>query len=307
MSDVNYNLNDDLSDLLGQPAGEPRPMPQDEQLVRIREQDHQRAANGHVERCLKCHGTGRFTSYSGRPLGECFACKGKGSKTFRTSAADRQQNRQRAAERKVRQANEALEAFKQQFPAEHQWMVEAAPRFEFAAKMLDAVQRFGSLTENQLGAVQRCVSRDAERAAQRAAQRAQQDVDNALDVTIVREALQNRKKFMVAMFTFSLAAPTGANPGAIYVKDSGQYIGKIPAGTSTFRPVREFDATRLPALREVMANPGEAARADAARRAKMLLEDDTLEVPCGCCGILLTNPESRARGIGPICASKWGF
>lgn len=28
---------------------------------------------------------------------------------------------------------------------------------------------------------------------------------------------------------------------------------------------------------------------------------------CGVCGLRLTNDESRARGIGPICAGKWGY
>jgi hypothetical protein len=28
---------------------------------------------------------------------------------------------------------------------------------------------------------------------------------------------------------------------------------------------------------------------------------------CSCCGRELTNAESRARGIGPICAEKYGF
>lgn len=42
-------------------------------------------------------------------------------------------------------------------------------------------------------------------------------------------------------------------------------------------------------------------------RAKMLLEDPTMSIPCGCCGLTLTNPESIARGIGPTCAGKWGF
>ena len=41
--------------------------------------------------------------------------------------------------------------------------------------------------------------------------------------------------------------------------------------------------------------------------ASLLLDDPTLSIPCGCCGIMLTNPESIRRGIGPICAGKWGF
>jgi hypothetical protein len=28
---------------------------------------------------------------------------------------------------------------------------------------------------------------------------------------------------------------------------------------------------------------------------------------CACCGIELTDPKSIERGIGPICAEKWGL
>jgi hypothetical protein len=56
-----------------------------------------------------------------------------------------------------------------------------------------------------------------------------------------------------------------------------------------------------------MADPAAAVKADAARRAQLLLEDPAMTIPCGCCGLTLSNPESIARGIGPICAGKWGF
>ena len=37
------------------------------------------------EPCAKCQGTGKFTGYTGRELGECFACKGAGK--LRTRSA----------------------------------------------------------------------------------------------------------------------------------------------------------------------------------------------------------------------------
>ena len=68
-------MNDRLDDIFGDdlanvPFGEPKALPQDAASVRIRETTPEFA-----ERCPKCRGTGRFISYSGRPLGECFACK----------------------------------------------------------------------------------------------------------------------------------------------------------------------------------------------------------------------------------------
>ena len=161
------------------------------------------------------------------------------------------------------------------------------------------------LSDGQMAVIVKGMARSAQWAQERQQKASEQAV--ALDVTAIRTVLQSRKKVMVALFTFSLAPAHGNNPGAIYVKDNGQYVGKIPAGASTFAPGRDFDQSRLPALQEAMANPAEAVKADAARRAQLLLEDPGMSIPCGCCGLTLTNPESIARGIGPICAGKWGF
>ena len=294
-------LNDDISDLLG--AG-PRtaPLPTDPGLVAARA-----AAESFTETCPKCRGTGKFVGYTGRVFGDCFACKGKGSKSFRTAPEVRAAARQRTVEAKA-----AVVADHQ---AELAWLAETLARRDrlpegYATMLADFQSRLlagHSLSEKQMAVIAKGMARSAQWAAERAQKVAQQDEGNTLDVTAIREVLQSRKKVMVALFTFSLAAPTSANPGAIYVKDGGVYVGKIPAGASTFRPGRDFDQSRLPALREAMANPAEAVKADAARRAELLKNDPKLSIPCGCCGLTLTNPESIARGIGPICAGKWGF
>lgn len=49
-------------------------------------------------------------------------------------------------------------------------------------------------------------------------------------------------------------------------------------------------------LREIMKDPAAAASLFGLHSSH-----------CGICGRRLTNDESRARGIGPVCASKWGF
>jgi hypothetical protein len=295
------DLNDDLSDLLG---GEARtaPLPQDPGLVRARE-----AAESFTETCPKCRGTGRFIGWSGRQLGECFACKGKGSKSFKTAPQVRQQARQRTAVAKATVIADHQEELK--------WLYAALQRRDrlpegYGNLLADLHERLSAgreLTDGQMAVVRKGMARTAEWKARQSDEAYTRATQNTLDVTAIREVLQSRKKVMVALFTFSLAPAHGNNPGAIYVKDNGQYVGKIPAGASTFRPGRDFDQSRLPALREAMANPAEAVKADAARRAKLLLENPDMSIPCGCCGIMLTNPESIRRGIGPICAGKWGF
>ena len=295
-------MNDRLDDIFGDdlanvPFGKPKALPQDAASVRIRETTPEFA-----ERCPKCRGTGRFISYSGRAMGECFTCKGAGKRTFRTSPEARSAARQRTA---VAKASVVAD-----HQAELKWLGETLARRDrlpegYATMLADFQSRLlggHTLSDNQMAVIAKGMARSAQWAQERASEQAV-----ALDVTAIRAVLQTRKKVMVALFTFSMAPNHGNNPGAIYVKDNGQYVGKIPAGASTFSPGRDFDASRLPALVEAMANPAEAVKADAARRAKMLLEDPTMSIPCGCCGLTLTNPESIARGIGPICAGKWGF
>lgn len=300
---TNTDLNDSLDDLLdGTPTGTAKVLPAAPELARMRE-----TVEAFTETCPKCRGTGRFVSYSGRTLGECFACKGRGSKSFRTAPEARAQARQRTAVAKA-----AVVADHQ---AELKWLADTLARRDrlpegYATMLADFQTRLlagHALSDKQMAVIAKGMERSAQWAAERAQKTAQQDAANVLDVTAIREVLQSRRKVMIAMFQFSLAPDHGNNPGAIYVKDDGQYIGKIARGETIFRPGRDFDPARLEALREAMSNPAEAVKADAARRAKLLLEDPTMTIPCGCCGLPLTNPESVARGIGPICAGKWGF
>jgi len=301
MSDLNDRLDDIFGDdLANVPFGKPKALPQDAASVRIRETTPEFA-----ERCPKCRGTGSFTSYSGRPLGQCFACKGKGSKTFKTSPEARTAARQRTA---VAKASVVAD-----HQAELKWLGDTLARRDrlpegYATMLADFQTRLlggHALSDNQMAVIAKGMARSAQWAVERVQKQVEQAV--ALDVTAIRTVLQTRKKVMVALFTFSLAPAHGNNPGAIYVKDNGAYVGKIPAGASTFAPGRDFDQSRLPALVEAMADPAAAVKADAARRAQQLLEDPGMSIPCGCCGLTLTNPESIARGIGPICAGKWGF
>lgn len=297
---MNNDLNDSLDDLLGAPAA-PRVLPTDPGLVAARA-----AAESFTETCPKCRGTGKFIGYTGRVFGDCFTCKGAGKRSFKTAPEVRAQARQRTALAKAEVVAD--------HQAELKWLADTLQRADrlpegYATMLRDFQSRLlagHSLSDKQMAVIAKGMERSAQWAAERA-QKAAAAPGADLDVTAIREVLQSRKKVMVALFTFSLAAPTSANPGAIYVKDDGVYVGKIPAGASTFRPGRDFDQSRLPALREAMANPAEAVKADAARRAELLKKHPKMTIPCGCCGLTLSNPESIRRGIGPICAGKWGF
>lgn len=246
--------------------------------------------------CGKCGGSGNVR------WGRCFQCNGTGkgkllddkSVKARASSAKR---RESAAAANVAAANEWAQAN----PERMAWLHAATNRgFEFAGSLLIALNKYGSLTENQIAALDRCVVKDSERKAARAVEQA------ARTVTVTGAGMDK----LIAMFTRALegglkrpalaigeiklnpAKPTGRNPGAIYVKLNGIYQGKIADGR--FLPLREADPTIVARVTAIAADPLAAA---------VLSGKETGR--CSCCSRLLTDANSVAAGIGPICAAKF--
>lgn len=312
---IDFDNGDDLSDLLGSDSA-PRALPTDTALVRIRETVPQ-----FVEQCPKCRGTGRFMSYTGRPLGECFACKGKGSKTFKSSKETRMQNREKAQGRRADAADGNWDAFAAAHPAEAEFLMGEYARAEKGTRWADmlgnfiaGVRKFRHLTPGQQDVVTRGIERNAQRVAQRAQAAVQRESFSFANLQAAFDAVRQRgaKKAQITIgnVNISLAAASGRNPGSLYVKVDGQYAGKI-AADGRWAPGRDAPATLGAKLAEIDADPQTAIKGDALARARRIAEaelaGEQVEVPCGCCGILLTDPVSRERGIGPICAGKWGF
>jgi hypothetical protein len=205
-------------------------------------------------------------------------------------------------------------AFKAVQPARAAW-VEAkvgSPNFDFPEKMFAAVVRFGDLTQGQGEAIDRMVARDAQRASQRpvsvrlSAPTLFPNIRAAFDRLI---ASGGSKPVTIGDVTLSLAKANSANPGAVYVKVGGVYMGKIV--DTTFYAGRDATAEVAAKLVAIEADPRAAVQAHAARVAAALeaarVAGQPISLPCGCCGLTLTDPVSVARGIGPICAGKWGF
>jgi hypothetical protein len=149
---VNFEQGDDLSDLLGRDA---RPAAPRAEYQNIRE-------TVFTEYCPKCQGRGRFIR-GHRDFGPCYACKGAGKQTFKTSPDKRHANRLAANTRREEAKATALEGFAANYPAEHAWMVAQAPTFGFAAAMVEAVKKYGELTEGQLAAVRKCAAARSQR------------------------------------------------------------------------------------------------------------------------------------------------
>lgn len=285
-------FNDDLSDIFGAPLRTtPVEVPASYKPLDF------------SEPCRKCRGSGRFTSYSGRSLGACFACKGKGKNTFKTSPEQRTANRTNAQARKVRTAKENADAFAVEHADVAAWIIENTS-FGFAVAMGEAVAKYGSLTENQLAAAKRCIASRVKAQAERVERVASAPT---IEINRIEAAFASatasglkRPRLRLAGFQFSPAKADSKNPGAVYVrglsfdKSEEIYLGKIVAGK--FLRVRECSVEREAEILAAAANPEAAAVAYG-----------KLTGSCSCCGRPLENSESVARGIGPICATKYGW
>lgn len=275
---------------------EPTPhIPMTEQQTREAAMPRPVTAKSHaayVSPCKRCNGTGRFAFIS-RFGSECLACKGAGSRTFKTSPEQRQRAKASAAARAERKSQEAVQGFAEQFPAVHAWLVEAAPRFDFARSMLEAVGKWGRLTDGQRAAVERCMARDAERKAQRAEQQKRRE----------EQPEQRMDKFFAVMLKHKnfhagdLKMSRGRDGATVWIRHAAaeKALGRIEGGALTIwdRAGVDTDAVRK-TLAEFEENPLEAAK----RYGK-------LTGRCCSCGRELTDPASIEAGIGPICAEKF--
>lgn len=196
----------------------------------------------HSDTCPKCKGTGRFRSYSGRDVGECFQCKGTGRRM------------------PMLEPPHTSSYIKEREPLPP---TKPYPNIRAA---FDAVERRGL----------------------------------------------KKARINIGDILIELAPPNTKNPGALYVKHLGEYVGKIGRDKPlVFSYKVKSPNTVLRLLDAIEVDPIAAITAQAATDAQRVAEAVAagLEpvVPCCCCGILLTDPVSRERGIGPICGSRWGL
>jgi hypothetical protein len=257
--------------------------------------------------CPKCRGTGRFVSFSGRMLGNCFKCDGsgktKGLHMDSESVARRAVYKAKQIERKANEAAD-LQNRREAFAAQHQdvlqWIDAAAARgFEFAVSLRASLLRYGSLTENQVAAVRRSIQKSQERreaAAANAPSVAGEGFQRLL--ASFKTAIENglkAPKIRIGTLTFSPAKAASQNAGFLYVKANGEYSGKISPEGRLFACSHVDQATK-----DLIARVGQDPLAEAVAHGKATGE-------CSCCGRELTDPASIAAGIGPICAKKFGW
>ena len=247
--------------------------------------------------CFECNGSGFYQGVRLHQQKEhCFACKGKGY--FMTSRAHRERARAKAAERKEAKAKAAVDAYREAHPGLIEGLEAVSHWNAMAHSLLDALRKYGSLTDKQVSAARSMLAKIAERKAEREAERAARtrEVDTGLIEKMfeaAREAGLKRPRFTADGLTISRAPDTGRNAGSLYVKLGHEYAGKITGGRFYPTSGHAEIADRVAAI---AADPLGAARLHGQKTGA-----------CSCCGRELTDDQSIAAGIGPVCAEKWGL
>jgi hypothetical protein len=251
------------------------------------------APASYTEPCLKCRGSGKFRTFTGYTHGACFACGGTGKRVFKTSPEARAKATAGAHQRKVNaeleraaEAQAKANAWKAEHEAANAWLRANANRSEFAASLNAALHQYGTLTPNQLAAVERAIERDAAHAAAKAAA-------PVLRLDRLHAVMQRHAKFYAGKLT--LARKNGDQLVWIKHADAERVIGKLDNGVLTLwnRPGVDMEYVG-DMLAEFEHDPLAAAK----RFGK-------LAGRCCSCGRDLTNDGSIEEGIGPICATKF--
>ena len=171
--------------------------------------------------------------------------------------------------------------------------------FDFAMSLAqDAKRHGGALTQRQIDAAYRCIEKSQQSATARAQREATAPVADVSEIekAFARavEAGLHRPRLVLQGFKISRAPQTGANAGALYAKENGVYLGKFAQGK--FMRSRDCDETTAAKLVEIATDPRKAALAHGLATGQ-----------CAVCARELTDPVSVARGIGPICAARFGW
>lgn len=242
--------------------------------------------------CPRCSGSGVWRGYS-RNF-PCRACNGTGKTTQAKAAA--------AKGAKTKAENRA------KWREDHADLIAYIGRrvdrgSTFYAKLQNDLDQWGTLHDGKVEMIRKDMAADAAKLREwRTAKDAEAttksgtvgvEAINALFETALGNGL-SKPIFRTERLTIKLAK---RHADTLYVTDRALgdvYVGKIVAGQ--FMARSEAQADTLSILCEIAADPTKAATHYGRSTGS-----------CGCCGRELTDPDSVAAGIGPICAEKWGL
>ena len=257
--------------------------------------------------CQQCGGTGLWTARRQNRYGndKCHACNGRGY--FLTDEYTRAKARQQRKVRKMSKAadtraqNEALEVFA--------WVRDNADWNGFCASLMQQHSQPKAWSDKQITVAMQMREKTEASRKERAERQAAAKAEATPEVSL------SRIHGMFAIASSDLKKPLyraeglrikpARQAGVLYVLDEERtelgnfgeqpmYLGKIVEGK--FLPGRNANAGTRTALERIAADPKGAA-----------ITYGRLTGRCSCCGRLLTKHASVEAGIGPICATRWGF
>jgi len=260
--------------------------------------------------CSRCGGRGVYAGY-----GTCFkcggSCKEKGLRMDPKSVASREKaagRRQAVQQQKQADKSAAFVAWVAAHEAVYVWIKTKAASSTFASSLSASLTQYGSLTANQIAAVERIIESDKDRQAQQEAARATQ-LQAAPSVqgegfSKLTEAFQRAKqaglkhpKVQIGELVFSLASDTSSNHGHLYVKAGrgfeAPYCGKITPAAQ-FLKGRDCTAEQAEQIVKIGRDPLAEAIAHGKATGR-----------CACCGRELSDPVSIERGLGPLCEENF--
>jgi Family of unknown function (DUF6011) len=170
------------------------------------------------------------------------------------------------------------------------WVFENAAKNDFARSLSEYIAKHGELTEGQRAAVERNLAKAANASAPKP------EINIAgIEAAFAAAAAKGKKRLAIFVggFKFSPAPANGRNGGSIYVKRDETYLGKISGG-------KFFKAYECKPEDET-AVVAEAAKVTDFESLKVIGRNTGV---CCICGVELTDPDSIAAGIGPICATR---
>ena len=163
----------------------------------------------------------------------------------------------------------------------------------FAASLVKQFDDRGSLSEKQTGAAVAMLMKIKANKAERA-EAPTVDLSNVVAMFNKAHEAIKTPKFRFENLVISRAPDTGANAGALYVKVDGEYAGKVKEGK--WFGLRSAPQDTLSKLQQIAESPLDSAVAYGRKTGN-----------CAMCGRDLTKHESIERGVGPICAERFGL
>lgn len=172
---------------------------------------------------------------------------------------------------------------------------------DFAASLVTQFRNRGSLSEKQWQWVDRITAEASAAEASAAAVVANVQIDekNApklLKLENVIEVLKSQRQFLVGAYKFKRGNAGGFN---IIIAHGDRWIGAGNSQGFVTNGIRLTAGDRI-ALEAI-------AKLDLSDLIHQIAEEGKQTGVCGICTRTLTDPESIAAGIGPICAAKFGF